>query len=99
MRASANINTIYTTVRGISGYGVYLATSLINHSCFPNCAISYVGNKVRLTAIRCFLVLSFHIIGPIKKGEMITMGYFSVARPDQPELFVEPFYLHIKYHH
>lgn len=51
-RASTNINTIYTTVRGVSGYGVYLATSLINHSCFPNCAISYVGNKVRLTAIR-----------------------------------------------
>jgi SET domain len=58
--------------RGVSmhtrviGAGLYLASSLINHSCIANMAAVYCGSTVVFTAMK-----------PIKAGEQLTMEYIA----------------------
>jgi hypothetical protein len=46
------------------GEGLWLISSLINHSCDPNCEIAITGNKLHLISLR-----------DIKKDEEITVSY------------------------
>ncbi|RUS33431.1 hypothetical protein BC938DRAFT_471730 [Jimgerdemannia flammicorona] len=52
------------------GVGVYPATAMINHSCWPNCVVVFEGARILVRSIR-----------PIKRGEEITQSYIDIAEP------------------
>lgn len=58
--------------------GLWTHSSLINHSCLPNCYRTFIGDLILLRANR-----------PIVAGEEITMDYISTASGDRKERFRE----------
>lgn len=53
-----------------AGVGVYPLTSMINHSCYPNCAMIFDGSTITVRCIR-----------PIQPGEEVTVSYLDVCLP------------------
>jgi SET and MYND domain-containing protein len=52
------------------GAAVYHELSMFNHSCQPNCVLSFVGSTICIKTIRS-----------IEKGEELTISYIDVAEP------------------
>eukprot|EP00892_Ulva_mutabilis_P012408 jgi/Ulvmu1/953/UM102_0036.1 len=52
------------------GHGLYAAAAFINHSCDPNCAISFHGSQLQIHAVR-----------PIPAGEALSISYVDLLSP------------------
>lgn len=59
-----NANSLYDTDQRSIGNAVYLLTSFFRHSCAPNAATSFSGNRVEIRAIKT-----------IMPGDQITIAY------------------------
>ena len=65
-----NISVIFDWNNQQIGTGLYLAESILNHSCIPNAGVTFNGTKIRITAIKDIAV-----------GEKITINYCNLENP------------------
>ncbi|KAK8805595.1 hypothetical protein WA158_002251 [Blastocystis sp. Blastoise] len=70
LRMSSNVFTTLTDDLNITGIGIYPVASLFNHSCIPNCAVTFDHNMICIRAMKT-----------IQKGEELTISYIDEHQP------------------
>lgn len=66
---------VFSTSTVLVGNAVYAVASLFNHSCDPNCFLSFVGNPQS-----CCAKVVVRVIRPIVAGEELTIAYGGLTR-------------------
>eukprot|EP00796_Vickermania_ingenoplastis_P007186 gene7186-5048_t len=67
--------SIFSTTTVVVGCGMYAVASLLNHSCDPNCFLSFVGNPQS-----CSGRVVVKAIKPVNAGDELTISYGGLTR-------------------
>ncbi len=68
-------NTSHSFAVVSSGKAIYSVAAVMNHSCDPNCFVSWVGGPHG-----CSSRISIRLIRPVMEGEELTVSYNNIAR-------------------
>ena len=77
-RINSNSHSIfdnYSSSNGVVGLGLFPTTSILNHSCFPNCFFSGMGERMVVRSLR-----------HIAPGEELTVPYIDLYQPRRDRL-------------
>ncbi|KAK3284558.1 hypothetical protein CYMTET_7798 [Cymbomonas tetramitiformis] len=66
-KAHVNLHGVSDAAGHTLGTGLFVGASQFNHSCLPNCVVSYIDGALTVRAI-----------SPVKKGEPLCIGYIEL---------------------